>query len=176
MPKCGDFLHAGFHCPVKKYQCKLCHKFRHFTSLCYQKKQVSFKPRQPKTHMLQVGAVYACDKSICGHLEDLSSSDDSFCLELKIQCTQTKCKKIPTPSHLITNLAYRLKVHHIRKQYLRARLGTCTDVNIMPTSVYKLVFKDPDLKKLSPSTLEIGTYTTDTVKIGSSQTLRNYMK
>ena len=35
----------------------------------------------------------------------------------------------------------------------------------MPTSVYKLVFKDSDLKKLAPSTLEIGTYTTDTVKI-----------
>ena len=38
------------------------------------------------------------------------------------------------------------------------------DVNIMPSSVYKLVLKDPDLKKLPPSTLEIGTYTTDTVK------------
>ena len=38
----------------------------------------------------------------------------------------------------------------------------------MPASVYKLVFKDPDLKKLAPSTLEIGTYTTDNVKIGGS--------
>ena len=36
----------------------------------------------------------------------------------------------------------------------------CADVYIMPASVYKLVFNDPD-----PSTLEIGTYTTDTVKI-----------
>ena len=45
---------------------------------------------------------------------------------------------------------------------------TCTDVNIMPASVYKLVFNDPDLKKLAPSTLEIGTYTTDTVKIVGS--------
>ena len=36
----------------------------------------------------------------------------------------------------------------------------------MQASVYKLVFKDPDLKKLAPSTLDIGTYTTDTVKIG----------
>ena len=35
----------------------------------------------------------------------------------------------------------------------------------MPASVYKLVFNDPDLKKLALSTLEIGTYTTDTVKI-----------
>ena len=67
-----------FQCPAKKYQCKTCHKYGHFTSLCYQKKQVSFKPRKPKADMLQVGAVYACDKSICAHPKDLSSSDDSF--------------------------------------------------------------------------------------------------
>ena len=39
----------------------------------------------------------------------------------------------------------------------------------MPASVYMLVFKDPDLKKFAPITLEIGMYTTDTVNIvGSS--------
>ena len=47
-------------------------------------------------------------------------------------------------------------------------MDTCTDVNIMPASVYKLVFNDPELKKLAPSTLEIGSYTTDTVKIVGS--------
>ena len=38
----------------------------------------------------------------------------------------------------------------------------------MPASVYKLVFHDSDLKKLAPSKLEIGTYTTDTVKFVGS--------
>ena len=76
--------------------------------------------------------------------------------------------KIPTPSHLVTNFAYRLKPHHTRNQYLKARLDTCADVNIMPASVHKLVFNDPELKKLPPSTLEIGTYTTDIVKIVGS--------
>ena len=38
----------------------------------------------------------------------------------------------------------------------------------MPASVYKLVYNDPELKKLAPSTLEIGTYTTDRVKIAGS--------
>ena len=38
----------------------------------------------------------------------------------------------------------------------------------MPASVYKLVFNDPELKKLAHSDLEIGTYTTDTVKIVGS--------
>ena len=37
--KCGDTVHLeGFQCPAKKYQCKACHKFGHFTSMCYQKK------------------------------------------------------------------------------------------------------------------------------------------
>ena len=35
----------------------------------------------------------------------------------------------------------------------------------MPDSVYKLVFNDPELKKLVSSDLEIGTNMTDTVKI-----------
>ena len=121
--KCGDSLHAdGFQCPAKKYQCKSCHMWGHVTSLWYQKKQVSFRPRKPKAHMSQVWAVYACDKSICSHPEDLSSSDESFCLQVKIPYTSADCKKIPTQYHLITNLAYRLQPHHMRNQYQRARL------------------------------------------------------
>ena len=40
----------------------------------------------------------------------------------------------------------------------------------MPASVYNLVFCDPDLKKLAPSRLETGTYTTDTLKLVHSCT------
>ena len=84
--KCGDSIHfEGFQCPTKKFQCKSCHKYGHITSLCYQKKQASFKPRKPKAHRLQTGAIYACDKSICGHSEDRLPSDESFCLQVKIQ-------------------------------------------------------------------------------------------
>ena len=118
--------------------------------------------------MLQVRAVYTCDKSICIHSEDCLSSDESFRLHVKIQQSQVECKKIATPSHLITNLAYKLKPHQTRDQYLRSGLDTCTDVNIMPASVYKLVFNDPKSRKLALSTLEIGTYTTDTEKIVGS--------
>ena len=83
--KCKDSNHIeGFHWPAKEFQCKSCHKYRHFTSLCYQKKQASFKSMKPKVHMLQAGAVYACNKSICCHWEDCSSSDESFCLQVKI--------------------------------------------------------------------------------------------
>ena len=84
--KCGDSNHIeGFQCPAKKFQCKSCHKYGHFTSLCYKKKQASFKSRKPKAHMLQAGVVYACDKSKCSHPEDCSSSDESFCLQVKFQ-------------------------------------------------------------------------------------------
>ena len=48
---------------------------------------------------------------------------------------------------------------------MRARLDTCADVNIMPTSVYKLVFRDPNWEMLTPNKLQIGTYTNDIVKI-----------
>ena len=36
--KCRDSSHLeGFQCPAKKYQCKACHRFGHYTSLCFQK-------------------------------------------------------------------------------------------------------------------------------------------
>ena len=102
--------------------------------------------------------------SICGQSEE-SSSDNSFCLQVQLQSTQVETK-IPAPQHLITNLTYKLKPNHKKTQYLKARLDTCTDINIMPVSVYKLVCKDPDCKKLAPSSkLEIGTYTTDKIKV-----------
>ena len=77
---------------------------------------------------------------------------------------------MPRPTHLITNLAYRLKPHHTRNLYLRARLDTCTDVNLMPASMYQLVFNDAKMQKLAPSKLQVGTSTTDTVKIVGSYT------
>ena len=97
-----------------------------------------FKSRMPKAHQLQVGVVYVQEDSICGQSNDLTSSNESFCLKVKIQCTQANTK-IPTLHHLITNIAYRLKPHHKRNQYQRARLNTCADVNIMPVSVDKFV-------------------------------------
>ena len=153
-----------FHCPAKKFLCKAWHKFGHFTSLCYQmnqQKQAPYKSKKPKAHQLKVGVLYVQDNSISSQSEDFSS-DDFFCLHLKIQYTQGSVNNVPTPAHLIANLAYWLKSHQKRNLYLRARLGTFADVNIMPTSVYRLMFMDPEMKKLAPSVLEIGTYTTDT--------------
>ena len=167
--ECGDTTHLeGFQCPAKKYQCTACHKFGHFTSMCYQKKQAYSKNRKPKVHQLKAGTGHAQGSASYDHLDDDSTSEDSFCLQIKIKQKQAKEQRVPKPTHLITNLAYRLQPHHHRNLYLRARLDTCADVNLMPASIYKLVFKDPKMQKLTPSNLQVGTYTTDSVKIVGS--------
>ena len=63
------------------------------------------------------------------------------------------------------NLTYCLKPHHTRNMYLQAWLGMCTNVNIMPASVYHLLFKDLEKKKFKPCKMQISTYMADTVKI-----------
>ena len=82
--KCGDTAHhEGFTCPAKKYQCKACHKFGHFTSQCFQRKQHSLhKYRWPKAHQIQADKIY--DSPDC-YPSDVSSSEDSFCLQVIIK-------------------------------------------------------------------------------------------
>ena len=109
--KCGDSKNIeSFKCPAQKFQHKTCNKYGHFISLCY-KKAVSLKSRTPKACQLQAVQMYMQEDSICGQSGDLTSSDESFCLQVKIKCTQAN-SKIPTPHHLITNLAYRLMPLH----------------------------------------------------------------
>ena len=56
--RCGDTLHVkGFQCPARKFQCKMCHKFGHFTTVCYQKSpgqqlSTSFQSRKPKAQQI----------------------------------------------------------------------------------------------------------------------------
>ena len=111
-------------------------------------------------HQLKAGMIHVHDSN-----GEVDSSDVSFCLQLKIQCAQAHNKLTQKPACLITNLAYRLKQNENRNLYLRARLDTCADMSIMSAYVYKLVFRDPNLEKLVPSKLQIGTYINDTVKI-----------
>ena len=162
--KCGDSKHVeGFKCPAKKFQCKTCNKYAHFTSLCY-KKSVSLGPEHPRC------ISYKVDKCTCKKTPYVASqmiwppAMSPFVYKWKYNA-----HKLVPRFHNISSyyqLSLKLKPHHTRNQYLR--LDTCANVNIMPASVYKLVFQDPDLKKLAPSKLKIGTYTTDTVKLVGS--------
>ena len=54
--------------------------------------------------------------------------------------------------------------------YLQGRLDTCADVNIMLASVYCLIVKDPEMKKITPCKMQIGTYMAVMVKIVGSCT------
>ena len=168
--KCGDSLQVeGFAYPASRYQCKNCHKFGHFSSLCYIKNEFerSLEPRSPKVHQLKIGSVCTKD-SLCSQLED-TSSDDSFSLQMKLKSTQAETK-LPVPQHLKTNLAFKLKPQK-KTQYLRARTDTCADVNILPVSMYKLIFKVTDCKMLASNSKEIGTYTTEKIPVIGSCTL-----
>ena len=75
----------GFQCPAKKYQCKACHKFGHFTSLCYQKKQAYSKNRKLKVNQLQAGIGHVQGSASYDCSDDDTTSEDSFCLQIKIK-------------------------------------------------------------------------------------------
>ena len=170
--KCGDSLHReGFRCPAIKYQCKICHTFGHFSSLCYKKREKYENHKKsfgsPKAHQLKIGSVEIQD-ALSSQSEEYSSEEDSFCLQLHVQSSQAETNCI-TPQHLVTNLEYKLKPHKKRTKFLRARIDTCTNVNLMPISVYKLLYKDDDCQKLAPSNKsKVKTYCTEKIQIVGS--------
>ena len=87
---------------------------------------------------------------------------------MQVKSTQAETK-LPAP---VTNLAHKLNLQKKKIKYLRARIATCTEANILPLSVYKLIFKDPDFGQLAPSTkVAIRTYTTDKINIVGSCSL-----
>ena len=117
--KCGDSKHKeGFQCSAFKYQCRNCHKFGHFSSLCY-KKQESYKkrPRSPKANQLTSGRLSTQENSICSHSSDTSSSDESFCLQVKLQAEQANTKH-PIPQPLFNNLELKVKLHKNKTKFL----------------------------------------------------------
>ena len=114
--RCSDTPHAkGFQCQARKFQCKICHKFGHFTSVCFQKSQGqhssnSFHARKPKAQQLRAGALYTLQDT--GSSTDDSDIEEHFCLQMKVHRTRISSLEIPKPVYLMANLAYCLKEHH----------------------------------------------------------------
>ena len=163
--KCGVTSHIeGFRCPASRVQCKHCHKFGHFSKLCYNKNESGYKKntRIPRAHQLMIGRASA----VCDQLgASFSSSEDSFCLQMQIKSAQAKTR-MQAPEHLVRNIEYKLKPHRRRTKFLRAKIDTCSNVNVMPVSVYKLIYQGPDYAKLVPNNKDgILTCTTDKIKI-----------
>ena len=124
--RCGNTSHAkGFQCPARKFQCKICHKFGHFTSVCYQKgpghhPSSSTQSRKPKAQQLCAGALYTLHDAESSAYE--SGPEDTFCLQMKVHRTHISHPDIPKPVYLMANLAYHLHEYHTRNQYLWADL------------------------------------------------------
>ena len=78
------------------------------------------------------------------------SEHASFCLQMKVQAKQAN-EKYPVPKHLFANLEFKMKPHKNNTKFLQARIDTCADVNLMPVSMYKYLFKDPDCATIAPS-------------------------
>ena len=62
-----------------------------------------------------------------------SSREDSFCLQIKAKSTKEQSKR-NKPQHLATNIEYKLKPHRRRTKFLRAKIDTCFNVNLLPIS------------------------------------------
>ena len=59
-----------------------------------------------------------------------------------------------------------LEPHKKRTKFLTARIDTCTNVNILPISVYRILYKDPDCDMLVPSSKDgISTYTAEKLQV-----------
>ena len=107
--------------------------------------------------------------AVCGQSDaGYSSSEGSFCLQMQVKSAQAKTK-IQKPQHLVTNIEYKLKPHRRRTKFLRTKRDTCSNVNLMAISVYKLIYKDEDCTKLAPrNKVAVKIYTTEKVKIVGS--------
>ena len=123
--KCGNTRHEqGFTCPAKKYLCKACKKYGHFTSLCFSKQKPHTKH---SAYQITAEEIEKDDSEI----DEDSYSDDSFILyQVKAVINQAK-SRLPKKTHLIANLPYWIKQHQSHHKYLRVHLDTCADVNIM---------------------------------------------
>ena len=74
----------------------------------------------------------------------------------KPQADQKSC----VMQHLVTNLQYKVKPYGKRTKFLGARIDTCSNTNVMPASICKILYNDPNGRKLPPSKKNgINTYT-----------------
>ena len=79
-----------------------------------------------------------------------------------------------TQKHLYANISYRLKLYHKHNKYLHVQLDTCADVNLMPESVYKLVFNNPQKSKLAKNDIDLTVYTRHLVDLIGKSTFYIY--
>ena len=113
-------------------------------------KYIQERVKKPKAYQLQIGRYSTEDSLYRPDDTDVSESEDSFCLQMQIKKPQADQRSCET-QHLVTNLQYKVKLHGKRTKFLRARIDTCSNANVMPASIYKILYNDADCTKLPPS-------------------------
>ena len=153
---------------MSRCQCKHCNNIGHFSHLCFKKKQENtYKKgsRNPKAYQLKIGRYSTEDSQYKQDDTDVSKSEDSFCLQMQIKKPQAVQEGCET-QHLVTNLQYKVKPHGKRTKFLRARIDTSSSANVMPASIYKILYNDPGCTKLLPSNKNgIKTYTNQKIPV-----------
>ena len=161
-----------------RHQCKHCSKTGHFSHLCFRKKQerkYKKNPRNPKAYQLQGGRYSTEDFLYKQEDTDDSESEDSFCLQMQIMILQADQESCDT-QHLATNLHFNVKPYGKKTKLLRAKIDTCSNINVVPANIYKILYNDPECIKIQPSKMKgIQTYTKQKIPvIGSCELLALY--
>ena len=131
-----------------------------FQQIMLQEKRVRIQEKYKETQSSSI--MVGRSSAICGQSE---ASYRFQCLQMQVKPAQTKTQ-MNNPQHLVTNIEYTLKPHRKRTKFLRAKIDTCTNVNLMPISVCQLIYKDEYCTKLAPSNkIAVKTYTTEETKI-----------
>ena len=116
-------------------------------------------------HQLQIGRYSAKDSLDNQEDTDVSESEDSFCLQMQMKKSQADQESCDT-QHLETNVHYKVKPYGKKTRILRAKVDTCSNTNIMPASIYKIIYNDSDCIKLQPSKMKgIQTYTKQKIPV-----------
>ena len=67
--------------------------------------------------------------------------------------------------HLYANIPYQLQPYHKHNKYLCIQLDMCANVNLMPESMYQLVFNDPRTAKLAKNDIDLTVYTRHSIDL-----------
>ena len=67
---------------------------------------------------------------------------------------------LPHKTQLTANIFYMIKQHQVHDKYLQVCLDKCADVNIMPKSVYQMIFNDPEVDDIFTDWFASGLYWT----------------
>ena len=169
--RCGDSPHTqGFNCLAKKYQCKHCTKIGHFTKMCFTKlaqsqPQQYYRGKPKQAHQIVVPEHHnKLHQNTCN-----GNNDDDFIIAFQLHAQPQRSihnQRVNTSyaqKCLYANIPYWLKPYHNHNKYLHVQLDTCADVNLMPESVYQLVFNDPHTAKIAKNDIDLTVYTRHSV-------------